>query len=60
MYEATAKKNEFASGKSHLATLFEVIKGKHEFIMGEKNKILKTKFWPEKSINIGRIPKDEE
>ena len=52
IYEATAKKLEFASGKSGMATLFEVISGKHGFYNGEKYKHFEIPFLPDIFIKI--------
>ena len=65
IYKATAKKLEFASGKSGMATLFKVIMGKHGFNNGEKYENFEISFlariiYHNISMCVHSIPKDAE
>ena len=53
IYEATAKKFKFSSGKSRLATLFEVIMGKHGFYNRGKSENFKIQFLARKIYQYG-------
>ena len=53
IYEATAKKIEFAGGKSCLATLFKVIKGNHRFYNGGQTENFEIQFFARKICQYG-------
>ena len=53
IYEATAKKLEFSSGKSCLATLLKVIMGKHGFYNAAKSENFKIQFHARKIYQYG-------